>query len=146
MKILIAGSMQLSEKMLALVEELKKLGFDSACSKFAVDMVGKTDEEKEVLKMHQKFDLDAMSEFFEMMKDAGGLLVANYDKGGKKNYIGANTFLEMGVAYCFKQKIFLLNPIPDNPFYQSEIKAMRPIVISGDLTKIKKEMEGKKDE
>jgi hypothetical protein len=34
------------------------------------------------------------------------------------------------------QKIYLLNPIPDMPFYGSEIIAMKPTVLHGDLSKI----------
>lgn len=142
MKIVVAGSMQLSENMIDLVEELKKIGFDAATTKYAENMVGKSDEEKETMKLHQKLNQDAMREFFELMEDADGLLVANYEKGGVNNYIGANAFLEMGYAYIKKQKIFLINPIPDNPFYRSEIEAMRPIILHGDLMKLKEEMEG----
>jgi hypothetical protein len=58
------------------------------------------------------------------------------DKNGIKNYIGGNTFLEMGFAHVLNQKIFLLNPIPEIPFYKTEIEAMRPVVLNGDLAKI----------
>lgn len=41
----------------------------------------------------------------------------------------------MGFAYVLKKKIFLLNPIPELS-YSDEIKAMKPIVLDGDLKKI----------
>jgi len=70
------------------------------------------------------------------MQDADALLVANFDKHGIKNYIGGNAFLEMGFAHVLNQKIYLLNPIPRMPYYETEIVAMRPMVINGDLSKI----------
>ena len=61
----------------------------------------------------------------------------NLDKHGVKNYIGGNTFLEMGFAHVLNQKIFLLNPIPDMPYYKTEITAMKPVIIDCDLNRIK---------
>ncbi|MDP3992633.1 MAG: hypothetical protein Q8Q05_00195 [bacterium] len=66
-----------------------------------------------------------------------GKSAPEYDKHGIKNYIGGNTFLEMGFAHILNQKIFLLNPVPEMPYYQTEIVAMRPVVINGDFAKIK---------
>jgi len=60
----------------------------------------------------------------------------NYDKRGIKNYIGGNSFLEMGFAHILQKKIFLLNGIPEI-IYSDEIKAMQPTVLNGDLSKIK---------
>ena len=70
------------------------------------------------------------------MQDADALLVVNLDKHGIKNYIGENAFLEMGFAHILNQKIYLMNPIPDMPNYGTEIIAMKPIVINGDLSEI----------
>ena len=55
---------------------------------------------------------------------------------GIPNYIGGNTFLEMGFAHVLNKKVFLLNNIPAMP-YDDEIKDMQPIVLNGDLLKIK---------
>jgi len=56
-------------------------------------------------------------------------------KKGVKNYVGGNSFLEMGFAFILKKKIFLLNDIPEMP-YTSEIVAMKPICLKGNLEKI----------
>jgi len=61
----------------------------------------------------------------------------NYDKRGIKNYIGGNTLMEIGFAHVLNKKIFLLNPIPEIPFYKSEIEAVRPVILNGDLSKVK---------
>lgn len=137
MKIGVVGSMQYTEKMMEACEALTKLGHVAFMSNFGSAFVGKSDAEKEVIKIHQKNNLDAIREFWELMQGADAVLVMNLDKHGVKNYIGGNTFLEMGFAHVLNQKIFLLNSIPDMPYYKTEIVAMKPVVVNGDLSKIK---------
>jgi hypothetical protein len=137
MKIGVIGSMQFTEKMIELRDCLKELGHESFVTSLAEPFIGKSDEEKEIIKIRQKNNDDAIREFWRMMQGSGAVLVANFDKKGIKNYIGGNTFLEIGFAHVLNQKIFLLNPVPDIPFYDTEISAMNPIIIYGDLTKIK---------
>ncbi len=137
MKVGVAGSMQFTERMMELCEQLEQMGHQSFMSKFGPAFVGKTDAEKEKIKLEQKYNHDAIREFWKPMQSADALLVANYDKHGIKNYIGGNAFLEMGFAHVLNQKIYLLNPIPKMPHYETEIVAMRPAVINGDLNKIK---------
>lgn len=137
MKIGVVGSMQYTEKMLDLKDQLIKLNHDAFVTNLAAPFVGKNDEEKEKIKLHQKNNKDAIREFWLLMQGADAILVANYDKHGIKNYIGGNTFLEMGFAHVLNQKIFLLRPIPDMPYYKTEIIAMKPLIIDGDLSAIK---------
>lgn len=137
MKIGIIGSMQFTEKMFEITDELIKNGHDAFLTDLHKNLIGKTDEEKEVIKIHQKNNMDAIREFWRAMQGADAVLVLNYDKNGIKNYIGGNTFLEIGFAHVLNQKIFLLNPIPDIVYYKSEIEAVKPIIINGDLQKIK---------
>lgn len=136
MKIGVIGSMQFSERMIEVRDELIRRGHDAFVTKFAAPMVGKTDEEKEVMKLDQKYHQDAIREFWQMMPGADAVLVLNYDKSGIKNYIGGNTLMEIGFAHVLHQKVFLMNPIPDIPFYKTEIEAMRPVIINGDLSLI----------
>lgn len=131
-----AGSMQNTEKMQEICKKLEDFGHEVFMSKFAAKFVGKTDAEKEKIKLDQKYNHDAIREFWKPMKTADALLVANFDKHGIKNYIGGNAFLEMGFAHILNQKIYLLNPIPKMPHYYTEIVAMKPIVINGNLHKI----------
>ncbi len=136
MKIGIAGSMQFTEKMLEVVDELRELGQDPFVTDLHKALVGKTDEEKEQIKLHQKYNKDAIRVFWRAMQDADAILVLNFDKNGIKNYIGGNTSMEIGFAHVLGQKIFLLNPIPEVP-YRSEIEAVKPVIINGDLSLIK---------
>ncbi|VVB80893.1 Uncharacterised protein [uncultured archaeon] len=137
MKIGIIGSMQFTEKMLEVRDKLCKLGHDAFVTGFAGSFIGKTDNEKEQIKIYQKTHSDAMREFWKIMQDSDAVLVMNFDKGGIKNYIGGNTLMEMGFAHVLNQKIFLLNPIPEIQFYKTEIEAVRPVIINGDLSLIK---------
>ncbi|MFA6524829.1 MAG: hypothetical protein WCT33_01005 [Patescibacteria group bacterium] len=65
---------------------------------------------------------------WERMKKDDVILVINPTKNGIKDYIGGNTFLEMGFAHVLDKKIYLWNDIPDMS-YTDEIRAMEPVVI-----------------
>lgn len=137
MKIVICGSMQFAEQQIKVAEDLRALGHDAYVTEFAAPMAGRSDEEKEQMKLHQKMHLDAMKAHWNLMQGKDAILVLNLDKNGVRNYIGANTFFEIGFAHVLGQKIFLYNPIPDFPFYRSEIEAIKPVILNGDLSKIR---------
>jgi len=137
MKIGIIGSMQFTDKMLEYRDALNRFGHEAFVTDLHKTMVGKSAEEIEEIKLHQKNNMDAIREFWRMMQGADAVLILNLDKNGVQNYIGANTFLEIGFAHVLNQKIFALNPMPDFPYISTEMDAMRPIVIDGDLTRIK---------
>lgn len=137
MKIGVIGSMQNTEKMIEARDILISSGHDAFVTTLAEPFIGKTDEEKEVIKIHQKNNLDAIREFWNLMQGADAVLVMNVNKNGIENYIGGNTLMEMGFAHVLNQKIFLFNPIPNIPYYNTEIEAMRPIIIKGDYSLIK---------
>ena len=136
MKIGIIGSMHYTEKMLEARDELIKRGHNAFVTNLADPFVGKTDEEKEVIKIDQKNNFDAIRKFWRLMQGADAVLVMNFDRHGIKNYIGGNTLMEIGFAHVLDQKIFLYNSIPEIPYYKSEIEAVKPVIINGDLTKI----------
>ena len=65
------------------------------------------------------------------------ILVANYEKKGKKGYIGGATLNEMAIAFYLKKPIYILNPIDQSSSFKEEILGMFPAIIKGDLSKIK---------
>ncbi|MFO7710693.1 MAG: hypothetical protein R6V53_02925 [Candidatus Woesearchaeota archaeon] len=136
MRIGIIGSMQFTEKMLEVRNTLREQGHDAFVTDLHAAMIGKNDEEIEEIKIHQKNNMDAIREFWNAMQGADAVLVLNYDKNGIKNYVGGNTLMEIGFAHVLNQKIYLLNPIPEMPYCKSEIYAMKPIILNGDLSKI----------
>jgi len=141
MRIGVVGSMQLTEKMYEICDNLKKLGHNAYLTSLAEPFIGKNDDEKERIKIYQKNELDAIREFWRLMQGGDAILVVNLKKNGIENYIGGNTSLKMGFAHVLGQKIFLYNPIPNILYYKTEIEAMRPIILNRDLNKIKNAMD-----
>lgn len=136
MRIGIIGSMQKTEAMIDLRDRLIGLGHDAYLTALAEPFVGKSDEEKERIKIDQKMTMDAVREFWNLMQGGDAVLVTNVEKNGVENYIGANTFWEIGFAHVLGQRIFLLNPMPENAYLRTELEAVNPTVIFGDLGKI----------
>ncbi|HLC19898.1 MAG TPA: hypothetical protein VJK72_03190 [Candidatus Nanoarchaeia archaeon] len=136
MNIAICGSMLFTEKMFEVKKLLEKSGHHVFVSAFAQEYVGKSPEQKEKLVLFHKNEKDAIREFLDKIKKSDAILVLNYDKNEVKNYIGGNTLIEIGFAHYWKTKIFLLNPIPEIPYYKSEIEAVKPIILNGDLQKL----------
>lgn len=136
MRIGIIGSMQFTDKMVEYRDQLIDLGHDAFITDLHKSMIGKTDYEIEEIKLDQKNNMDAIREFWRMMQGADAVLVLNFDKNGIKNYVGGNTLMEIGFAHVLSQKIFMLNPIPEMPYCKTEIEAVRPIIINGDISKV----------
>jgi nucleoside 2-deoxyribosyltransferase len=84
---------------------------------------------------NRKIQDDVIKKYYNKIKDCDCILVLNYSKNGIENYIGGNTFLEMGFAHVLDKKIFLLNEIP-NISYSDEIEAMMPRILNGDILKV----------
>lgn len=137
MKIAICASMVFAEEMLETKQKLEKLGHEVFVSGFIEEYVDKTGKEKEQLTLFHKNEKDAIREFWKVIKKSDGILVLNYDRKGIENYVGGNTLMEIGFAHVLGKKIFLMNPIPEIDYYKSEIEAVRPVIINGDLSKIK---------
>jgi hypothetical protein len=133
MRIGVIGSMQFTEGMISIRDKLIDLGHEAFVTDLASPFIGKTDLEKEIIKIKQKNENDAIREFWRKMQGGEAVLAYNVDKNNIHNYIGGNTFLELGFAHILNQKIFLYNPIPNIPFYRTEIEAMRPVIINRDL-------------
>ena len=83
----------------------------------------------------RKINDNVIKRYFEIIQKSDAILVINKEKKWIKNYIGGNTFLEMGFAHVLDRKIFLLNDIPDIS-YTDEIRAMKPIILNGDISLI----------
>lgn len=133
MKIGIVGSLQFVDQMVDLRDQLRTMGHDAFVTNMAHSFLGKNKTEIESIKLEQKKNVDTIKEFWNTMQDADALLVANYSKNGIENYIGGATLMEIGFAHVLDQKIYLLNPIPEIKYYKTEIEAVRPVIINGNL-------------
>ena len=136
MRIGVIGSMHFTEKMLEARDRLIELGHDAFVTSLAPPFVGLSDEAKQQRKIEDQMERGAIREFWDLMQGADAVLVINLDRNGIKNYIGGNTLMEIGFAHVLQQKVFLLHPIPDIPFYKPEIEAVRPVILDGDLSRI----------
>ena len=136
MTITICGSMQFSEQMLDVQKQLIVEGHEVFVSGTTHEFVGKDAAAKEALVLEHKREADPIRDHYDLIVKSDAILVLNYDKRGVANYIGGNTLMELGFAYILRKKIYLLNPIPEIPYYKSEIAAVKPILLDGDLTKI----------
>jgi nucleoside 2-deoxyribosyltransferase len=68
------------------------------------------------------------------IKNSDAVIAVNLEKNGQENYIGGNTFLEMGFAFAFDKKIFIWKELPMTSTYIDEITGMLPTVIREDCT------------
>ncbi len=137
MTITICGSMEFHEKMRRVKRDLEGAGHTVFVPKSLELMdregfVHPTDDEE---KITAKIEYDFIREHFRKIEKSDAILVVNYDKKGITRYIGGNTFLEMGLAFWLGKKIYLLHSVPDMD-YKTEMHAMQPVVLNGDLKKI----------
>jgi hypothetical protein len=136
MKIGIVGSMHLAAKIAEIKSQLEKQGHQVMMNSLASEFMNRSDEEIEKMKQDQKLHQDAMMDFWKQLREVDAILVVNLDRKGIKNYIGGNTLMEIGFAYVLGQKIYFYNPIPEIEYYKTELEAIKPIVINGDLAQI----------
>ena len=130
--ITICGSIRFFNEMLELKKRLEAQGF-------RVFTPSEEGTSKDYSKLSRKEQADVKQVFIdkhiEKIKQSDSILIANYTKGEVKDYIGANSFLEMAFAYLLKKNIFILNSIPEQS-NTLEIEGLKPIVLNGDLGKI----------
>ena len=84
-----------------------------------------------------KIKKELINDHIKKIENSDAILVLNFNKDGKDGYIGGNTFLEMVIAFYLNKKIFLWKePATDLPYFE-EILPLNPIIINGNLEKIK---------
>lgn len=146
MKITICGSIAFFREMLQIKNKLEKTSHQVKMPPTHIpDQDGNMISVEQYYKIRKAENNDqswvwqekerAMRDHFDKVEWADAVLILNYSKRDIENYIGANTFLEMGLAFHLKKTIYLLNKVPEIS-YKEEILGMRPIVIDNDLTKI----------
>lgn len=139
MKIAICGSMKFSKEMVELKEKLVSLGFDNVIlphntEKYAL---GELNPETSHESTRNKIEKDLIRGYYNIIKEADAVIVANYEKEGIKNYIGGNSFLEAAFAHILNKDLYFLFDIPQM-IYTDELKALQPVILNGDLSKIVK--------
>lgn len=137
MKIVVCGSMSSAEKMMEIKKELTSFGHEVVLPRNSEHYAsGKIKLEDSGESTENKIKFDLIREYYVEIGDSDAVLIVNIDKNGIENYIGGNAFLELGFGHVLNKKLFLLNPVP-NMIYVDEIMAMQPVVLNGDLEKIR---------
>lgn len=136
MKIAICGSMMFYKEMQDAEKELRKLGHEVFLPEGTEQYSSSNVNELLGISAKRKIEHDFIRAHYRKIKEADAILVLNYKKGGIENYIGGNSFLEIGFAYILDKKIYLLNQIPDTVLIKAEVEAVQPIIINGDFSKI----------
>ena len=137
MKIVICGSMSASKQMIEMVEFLTGKGHEVVAPKNMDKYIsGELSAEDSCESTKEKMEFDLIRKYYLSIMEANAVIIANYDKGNIKNYIGGNSFLEAGFAHALNKKLYFLNDIPDVA-YSDELRALQPIILDGDLSKIK---------
>ena len=144
MKITVCGSLNFTHEIKKLADELKSLGFEVTIplsserilkGEFSVEEIKKEKEDGGF--SNRIMEYDSIRTYWNIIKKSDAVLIANYDKSGIKNYVGGNSFLEMGFAHVLNKKIFMLHDVPEMN-YGEEIRAMQTIILNGDFSKISK--------
>ena len=128
--------MRLSKKMLKIKEELTKLGHFVIVPRHTEEYaLLNTSEHIHNESVKNKINHDLIRQYFNEIEKNDAVLIVNDSLKNIPNYIGGNSFLEMGFAHVLNKKIYILNPIPEMS-YSDEIVAMQPIILNGDITKL----------
>ena len=130
MKIVICGSMSFAKEILVMRDRLVQAGHKVIVPRDAV-VFAKNPAQLET--KWEKSERDLMRRYYKEIGETDAILVLNMTKNGVANYIGGNTFLEMGFAHVLNKTVYLFNPVPDMA-YRDEMMAMQPVVLNGDLS------------
>lgn len=137
MNIIICGSMSFSKEMVEIEKELLAKGHSVILPKNSKEYANeRLARETSSESTENKIKDDLIRDYFNEIADSDAVLILNLDKNNVVGYIGGNSFLEMGFAHVLNKKIFLFNDVPDM-IHNDEVKAMKPIVLNGDLSQIK---------
>lgn len=143
MKIVICASIQFTPQIKEVAELLSSLGHEVTIpdgaerilkNEFSMSEFMQKKKQGEGYKSKMKHDV--IRYYFKRIQECDVILVLNLTKNKIKNYIGGNTFLEMGFAHVLDKKIFVYNPLPDMHCID-EMITFEPVVINGNLKKIK---------
>lgn len=122
-KIVLSGSKKFIPKFFEIENKLKEKGYEVIVPKeFLIEM-----NKKEASLLH----------FSEIEKDdVEAVIIINEKNNGLDNYIGANGFAELALAFYKGKKVFLLNKIYKP--YEEEIIGWGIITLNGKLENIYK--------
>ena len=126
--LLICGSMHFYKEMQNCQEYLMAKGIEAIIPKDEGSLPEIMSEEE-----FRTFKKRVSSAYLRKIRDkeTAAVLVFNAPKKGIDNYIGANTFVELAMAFAWNRSIYLMNDIYKP--YEDELEAWDAICLHGDL-------------
>ena len=140
MRLMVCGSMRFAKQMLDAKQQLQRMGHEALVpvdtELFAADPAMSTDDHEG--NYRHCIDNDIVRRCLEQLAASDAILVLNLEKNGVSGHIGANSLIEIGLAYYLKKKIFLLHAPPSVTEEKSthEVLIMQPVVLDGDLSRL----------
>jgi len=130
-KLVICGSMTFYNQMVECRDYLEQCGVECIIPKEENDLIKGMNP-----KQFSLFKRRVSSAYLKKIRDKNtiAVLAFNQPKNQKKNYIGANTLVEIAMAFTWGRKIFILND-----FYEplkDELSAWDCIPLNGNLKKL----------
>lgn len=144
MKIVICASINITPKIKKVADELEKMGHEVEIPYMSQKILNNECSLEDFLKEKEKngdklfreqAEEDLIKRYYKSIQKTDAVLILNTERNGIENYVGGNTFLEMGFAHVLDKKIFLYNNIPEM-IYKDEIEATKPIILNKNLNKI----------
>ena len=136
MKIFIICSKKFYDKVSDIKGELENVGHEITLPSCFDDPATEDRHRNLGKEAHSKWKAEILKHSTDVIGDNDAVLVLNFKKHDRENYIGRATFLEMYDAFRLGKKIFLYNDVPGG-ILRDEIIGFDPIILNGDLTKIK---------
>ena len=132
--------MTFSKQMVETKEKLEKLGHIVLLPPDVEDHLNNSDLIDDLeTDLRHCLETDILRKSFNQIEDVDAILVLNLPKNNVTGYVGTSTLMEMGLAYHFGKKLFLLNKTPKSSEarWAHEIDVMQPVILDGDFSKIK---------
>lgn len=141
-KLAVCSSATFYPEVIALSDKIEVLGIQVVLPKTAQRMKDNGVDNVEVISdwsnntagYHGKAEL--IRGHFDEITDCDAILVTNYTKHSKDNYIGPNVLMEMAIAFYLNKPIYILNGQPEDSPLIDEILGLEPIFLNGDITKL----------
>jgi hypothetical protein len=141
-KIVVCSSTSFYSQVIELSYEIERLGLNVILPKTAQKMKTEGRENDRVVidwstassGYHGKALL--IKEHFKEIEMADAVLVTNYEKHGKPNYIGPNVLMEMTIGFYLGKPLYILNEAPADSPLIDEILGLEPTFLRGDINKL----------
>jgi len=123
--------------MLQLQTQLRSYGIESIAPEDERHLAELSLSDRDYSRMKRR-----MSErYFRIIRrrNVHGILVANYEKHGRPNYVGPNTLAEIAIAVNARKKIYLAQDIYSE--LKDELVAWEAVSLRGDLAGLVRDLE-----